>query len=91
MSKDKYFDQFLKNDEGIEIKPAPTADRYMPRKGEFTFQIKCRARGYCRNWQKKEVKRCIYCKHNQFHIIPKDGFAIEDNLDSIVPGVRVLP
>ena len=91
MKKDGYFDQFLENEEGIEIKPAPTADRYMPQKGEFTFQIKCKTRNFCRKWLRHEVKSCIYCKHNKFHLMPTDGFKLEDNYECTIPGIKVLP
>lgn len=86
-----YFDQFLENDEGLEIRPAPTAKDYIPQKGEFTFQIKCKSRNFCRNWKRKHVKCCIYCRHNDFHLVPTDGFDLEDNYDCWIPGVKILP
>jgi len=83
--------QILENDQGIEVRPALTAADYIPQKGEFTFQIKCKTRNFCRNWLRRHVKRCIYCKHNKFHLAPRDGFGLEDNYECTVPGIKVLP
>ena len=78
--------------DGIEIIQAPIASdvKYVP-KGAMTFQIKCRKRGYCRNWQKQHVKKCLYCRNNEYHYKPKDGFPLEDNFDNKVPGINVMP
>ena len=77
--------------EGIEIIQAPIASdvKYVP-KGAMTFQISCKYRSHCRNWQKQFVKSCMYCRKNREHQTPKDGFGLEDNYDPLVPGLRVL-
>ena len=82
----------LEDAEGIELIPTPIASdvTHVP-KNVMTFQIGCRKRNFCRNWQKKEVKRCMYCRHNKFHLMPSDGFPLENNFDSWAPMVRVLP
>jgi len=82
----------LEDAEGIELIPTTTAsDVTAVPKNVMTFQIGCRKRNFCRKWQKQEVKRCMYCKHNKFHLVPTDGFPLEDNFDSTVPTISFAP
>jgi hypothetical protein len=93
MRKSGSLDQVLETDAGIEIRPAPTYDNFphAPKKNEVTFSIKCKYRNYCRNWKQKRIKSCMYCKYNQFHLTPTDGFGYEDNYDCWIPGIWIPP
>ena len=77
--------------EGIEmIQPTMASDIIAVPKDTMTFQIGCKYRNFCSNWKKQLVKNCIYCRRNRFHLTPKDGFGLEDNYQSTVPGISIL-
>lgn len=71
---------------------APTYDNFplKPKPNEITFQIKCKTRNFCRNWKRQHIKQCLYCVHNFYHQIPPDGIT-QDNYDTWVPGIKVMP
>ena len=79
------------NNVEVNLTPMLTAKDVAPKKNEITFEIKCKYRNYCRHWKRQEVKSCMYCRHNVYHLMPQDGFGLEDNYDSWVPGIWIPP